>query len=192
MRKAALLWALALHALGANSSLFISDGDTGVLDLQRVDEFRTLPLSYEIYKQWAHMAITDKLPFLVDTYFVRNIRDDFLSLATHYDRAVEGPAESTAILQIPVILQDNMISALGEFQGEEDLRRFFSYCDADRDGLLGWAEYLLCRGDFDKHGTPAGRGEYDYLEDIVISDFYEQLTDPNSPLALELIARGEL
>lgn len=54
-----------------------------------------------------------------------------------------------------------------EFQSPTVVDDFFDACDTDSDGNVTWEEFLICRGDFDKYGTPSVKNEYGEYNDHI-------------------------
>eukprot|EP01039_Chlorochromonas_danica_P001703 gene1703-1861_t len=192
-------------------SLYLNNGGESVLALDHVDDFHTLPLTYEVYQQWPSLSTLQKLPFLIDGFYIRGIRREFLAMASPSSSCSSSSSSSsneevakTTIHQIKggavgdtdstrwVIQYDTLVDRLAEFQGEAAVKRFFVDCDTNDDEVLGWEEFLVCRGSYDAQINPVDLSEYDYLENIIISDFYDRLKDPHDPLALDLLQQGLL
>jgi hypothetical protein len=84
---------------------------------------------------------------------------------------------------------------LDSFTAASDVKYFFQTCDSiftgRSDNFIDWVEYVLCRGLFDRNGKPFDTSEFDFLENIVVSDYQALLNDPHNPMVLDLIAKGE-
>eukprot|EP01031_Cornospumella_fuschlensis_P034893 gene34893-42254_t len=170
---------LALTALLL--ALFVSENLCSIPDFDNIEHFQTLTLTYEVYKQWPQLRVLEKLPYLIDRAYLSNVKADFLVSA---ESLVPDGSKAIAKMVLQQKLQD--------FITETQFHTFFSYCDINNDDLLDWVEYVLCRGSYDLSGNPHDVSEFDYLENIVISDFRERLNDPYDPMVLELIEKGEL
>lgn len=166
---------------------FIIDEDAAryVLDENRIDSFQTLPFTYTVYKQWSHLSVLTKLPYLLDRFFLISIRSEFQRLLR---QSSESPEESVSNLRSFDYSQLRKI--LIDFQEEKNIRTFFRFCDQNIDKQVEWLEYLLCRGSFDQTGHESTPSEFDMLENIVRSDFDSKLNDPTDPMVLDLIRRG--
>lgn len=186
-----------------NASLYLSDGGDRVLALDQVDNFHILPLTYEVYQQWPSLSTLQKLPFLIDGFYIRGIRREFLAMASpssNEEVTIIHQAKDLAAVDTTssfpstrwTIHYDALVDRFAEFQGEAAVKRFFLDCDANGDEVLGWEEFLVCRGRYDAQINPADLSEYEYLENIIISDFYDRLKDPHDPLALDLLQKGLL
>jgi hypothetical protein len=155
------------------------DINIDIYKLEDVHAFKTYILTYSLYKSWPSLSLREKIPFLIDHYFLKGLHDDFMNFAISSEHGY-------------IITKDKLIYSLEEFQPLSTIENYFSDCDTDQNGNIAWDEYVICRGYYDKHGGAYGMSEYDYLENIIIHDFTTQLSDPNNPLALELIEKGEL
>jgi hypothetical protein len=177
-----MLWVLfTLHCLHFFTAELLTTTDP--LSIENVESFKTLPIRYEVYKNWPKLSLMEKIPFLIDRYYLLGIRDNFIGLSTDVNSDID---------HVRGITGDGLMAAFKEFQTAEVVGVCFKYCDNNRDSIIDWSEYLVCRGYFDRYCNPFDLSEYDFLENIVIANFREQLNDPENPLVLQLIAQGEL
>ncbi|RYH32748.1 hypothetical protein EON65_00170 [archaeon] len=160
---------------------FLSKYYSFVPDYENLEHFRTLTLTYDVYKHWPNFNILEKLPYLVDRSYLNNLKADFFTSA---ETVAEDGSQAITKMYLQHSLQD--------FITEAQFHSFFNDCDSNHDDMLNWTEYVICRGSYDSSGNPHDVSEFDYLENIVISDFAEKLNDPNDPMVLELIEKGEL
>lgn len=114
---------------------------------------------------------------------------------TKQETTKPSPESETIFCDEKITLQ-TFLNLLQDFQNTKDIEKFFRDCDSmwynmPGDSYIEWGEYVLCRGYYDRNGRPFDISEFDFLENIVLTDYRTMLNDPRNPMVLDLIARGE-
>eukprot|EP01040_Poterioochromonas_malhamensis_P004705 gene4705-5041_t len=164
---------------------FIIDEEAArfLLNISRVESFQTLPFTYAAHKKWPYISQLTRLAYLLDRFFLMEVRDEFNKLL---QQSADPP-----ILPDPTAFQVSQLRReLIEFQDEKQIIRYFNFCDENRDLFVNWFEYLLCRGSFDRNGNESDPNEFDAIENSVRLDFDSRLNNPTDPMVLELIEKG--
>jgi hypothetical protein len=164
---------------------FIIDEDMALasLDYENVQNFREYPLTYMAYQRWGYLSLLQKIPYLIDRYFLLNLKNEFDILVDKPTNEVH-PFKSFDFHQLKEHLQ--------EYQIEKNMKDFFKTCDKNKDDLVEWIEYIFCRGYFDKQGNENDVSEFDLLDDGLRSDFAFRLANPKDKMVLYLIDKGVL
>jgi hypothetical protein len=159
-----------------------------ILSIDRVDQFETFKMTYPAYKHWPKLEFRQKLAFIVDRAYLVNIKRDFLYLSDikASDRVLKDNKD------LVHYDQHQLEEHLREYQDQEIINTFFRGCDEDRNRIVDWYEYIVCRGYYDQLGNPFSMSEFDTLENIALLDFKNRLYNPHDPMTLELLDRDEL
>jgi hypothetical protein len=165
----------------------VIDEDAAKMYLQRsrISSYTTLPFTYFVYKRWPNLSLLNKLPYLVEQYFLLEVNLEFNELLNQpCDSCFSDSREAFTLLQLSRKLE--------EFQNDHAIQVFFSFCDENQNKEVDWMEYLIARGYFDEYGNGNDNSEFDMIEDVVRSDFETKLNDPYDPMVLDLIQKGYL
>ena len=116
-------------------------------------------MTYEVYKNWHNMDLPSKLNYLL-------LDLDWNELI-HEFKSIQYPSEDDN----DVVSRATFVSFMEDFQEENVIDIFWRECDSDMDGNINLIEYACCRGGRDKYGNYFDKNEYDYREEVVLSDF---------------------
>jgi hypothetical protein len=163
------------------------DEDAAKMCLRRsgITSFDTLPFTYAVFKRWPNLSLLNKLPYLVERYFLIEVNLEFSELLSQ-------PCDTSFPHVSETFTSQQLIQKLQDFQNYHAVQVFFNFCDENLNQEVEWMEYLICRGYFDQYGNGNDVSEFDVIENIVRSDFESKLNDPYDPMVLELINKGYL
>jgi hypothetical protein len=111
----------------------------------------SLPITKEIWSNWEYLSLPEQLNYLLD---------DSELLAFKEEHAALGPAGLVDVLW-----------AHAEFQDPSKSTIFFNACDTDQNGHISFQELCICRGDFDRFGSPHVMSEWHARADAMLEEF---------------------
>jgi hypothetical protein len=138
-------------------------------------------LTLAIVNNWQYLTSSEKLVYLLtdnDWNIYRQEFDLILSStsASSVSQEESSSSHSTTTEKNKFITRELFIASHLEFQDLNLLEQFWRLCDRDQDQLLSLDEYVLCRGEVDCHGNPYERNEFDYLEEVLMKEFWEKIS----------------
>jgi hypothetical protein len=115
---------------------------------------KDIPL--HVRQAWNELPWSERLPYLID----KNEYDE-----KFYEFHKYGAADRSECVP-----RASFYRFLDEFQGEDEIEKFWRYCDENRNDEVCFDEYMYCRGQFDQSGNTYGFNEYEYREKLLFSE----------------------
>jgi hypothetical protein len=119
-------------------------------------------LTHADFITWKHKDIVDKLYYLIDERDLRLLFQDYQYTLTQ--AGIKYDADSHITYEI-------IHKSLGEFRSKDMIDLFWLNCDVDKDDVITFTEYVVCRGDFDASANPSVINEYDLRANGMISEY---------------------
>jgi hypothetical protein len=165
---------------------YIIDDGTALmsLDISRVESFQTFPLTFMAFKKWGELSLLRRIPYLVDKYYLITAKGEFQNL-------MRQPSAEFHHLN-DVFDRSQLSQQLQDYQTEKNLSNFWKTCDKNKDEVVEWIEYVVCRGYFDQQGNENDISEFDLLDGALREDFAMKLNNPTDPMVLYLLDKGVL
>ena len=117
----------------------------------------SLELTLNIVNNWSKISFTEKLNYLL-------LDNDWYQYHLELESLGKGFE----------VTKEIFYNSLIEFQSENIIEKFWNVCDNNKDNLLELEEYVICRGEADRNGNPYERNEYEYREQVIMSQFWEK------------------
>lgn len=149
-------------------------------------------LTMKIVNNWPSMPLTEKLDYLLTPKDWYQYQQEFRTiLNTKEDENLNQYAiissQSTGIARDDInnvsydryndyISHDVFFNYHSEYQEERIIEEFWQLCDTNGNNLLNLEEYVICRGIVDSHGNPYERNEFDYIEEVIIKEFWDKVS----------------
>jgi hypothetical protein len=160
----------------------------------------SVELTLRVVNQWTTLSMVEKLPYLFSEYDW-NLYYQELQLIWNYSMSSHTSPEQqqpSPLVPVTIVAIDNLhlssdnlfpedfyrdlisedlfLNYHQEFQDLPKIREFWSICDGDHNGYLNLVEYSLCRAEADQHGNFFERSELDYLEEVVMKEFWDKVS----------------
>jgi len=122
-------------------------------------------LKHADFISWKHKPIIEKLHYLLDERDLRLLYQDYKYTLSHGIPPATDPHSNI------YITYEILHTSLREFRSKDMIDTFWMSCDVDKDGVMTFTEYVVCRGDFDASANPSVINEYDLRANGIISDY---------------------
>jgi hypothetical protein len=136
-----------------------------------------LKMTKPIKRQWVHMMLDDRLPFLFEAREVMPFVLEFADYFSPYETFEENTTDRLDH-HVPLLTFAHMQAKNNEFQADSSIKEFILSCDTDKDDALSFREYFLCRCDYSRYGRQHPSNEIDVRDTVLMSDFEELVRSP--------------
>eukprot|EP01038_Epipyxis_sp_PR26KG_P010252 gene10252-13789_t len=125
------------------------------------------------FDNWQRLSIAQRIPYLLDNHQLLNLEQEFIGFYINSNWLDDYEDESyiDSIISEKKLTIDMYYSKLGEFQLMEQIKKYFAFCDLNKDNMISFLEYCECRGYHDINGNSNDISEFDVLENVILGDF---------------------
>jgi hypothetical protein len=128
-------------------------------------------LTLPVVNNWSSLTFSEKLNYLLTESDLEIYHQEFQLMSSS-----EPFSQQQSLDQTKLIPREDFLTYHLEFQNSESVEQFWKFCDRDQNEFLNLDEYIFCRGEMDCHGNPYERNEFDYLEEVVMKEFWDKMS----------------